>query len=281
MDKVISVRTLLHDAGLRPKKSWGQNFLEDANALCAIADAVFSSSPSLIIELGAGLGSLTQYLVNRDARVIAVERDRELIPHLQRVIQDEAEILEADAATLDYSTFTDEKNPLTVVGNLPYQISSRLLVSLAEAAPWVQRVVVMVQKEVGDRICSQPGRESGLLSILIQRAFTARQIRTVSPGCFFPKPNVTSVVIELTRKETILDRTLDVQLVQTARWCFASRRKTLLNSLSKASGKPKEEVLSALAIAKIEPSVRAETLSVEQFIAIAQACEQEGFFHGT
>ena len=171
-------QALLRAAGLRAKKTWGQNFLCDQNVLRAIAQATGAGPEQPVVELGAGLGALTYHLLNCRGQVIAIERDRELVPHLSDYLQPAGarlQIREADAARLDYALMAQEFGPLSVAGNLPYQLSGRILVSLADARGAVRQAVLLVQREVADRLlASPPGREYGLLQRVSSAHFPRR-----------------------------------------------------------------------------------------------------------
>ncbi len=259
-------RALLQQAGFGPKKSWGQNFLLDQRVLADIARLAGAAPGKTIVELGAGLGALTYHLLAAGARVVAVERDRELVPILRDVLRwaDGLEILEADAARLDYAALRARLGvPLTVTGNLPYQLSSRILVELSDAAPSVERAVLMVQREVAERLSAGPGsRTYGLLSVLVQRSFTVREGRDVPPGAFLPPPKVHSTVVVCEAHGATRDAATDRALVATSRAAFHNRRKTLKNSLSTALAAPAAQVDEAIRAAAVDPTRRAETLDL-------------------
>ncbi|MEE2962468.1 MAG: 16S rRNA (adenine(1518)-N(6)/adenine(1519)-N(6))-dimethyltransferase RsmA, partial [Myxococcota bacterium] len=237
----VDPRYLKRLLGTGPKKSWGQNFLHDRNVLRQIVEVLLrrAESPAVVIEIAAGLGALTSELLNNDLKIWAVERDRDLVP----IIRDhfsgaDLKIIETDAARLDYAALaTEAGGPLTVVGNLPYQISSRILVSMADAAPYVKRAVVMVQREVAKRMAAESGsKEYGLLSILLQRKFAVEKAFDVPPGSFFPPPRVTSAVVVLDRCPEAWSAEEDAALVEVARASFSQRRKKLRNSLKGGLG---------------------------------------------
>ncbi|MEM6531580.1 MAG: 16S rRNA (adenine(1518)-N(6)/adenine(1519)-N(6))-dimethyltransferase RsmA [Myxococcota bacterium] len=270
-DAPLDAKVRLGRAGLRPKKSWGQNFLSDSSVHESIADAIGAGPDTTVVELGAGLGALTHYLLARGSRVVAIERDRELIPLLREHFEgvDTLEVVEANAATLSYSGLAARLGgALRVAGNLPYQISSRILVSLADSADSVERAVVLVQREVADRLAAPPGGKTrGLLSVLVQRRFHVERLRVVAPGAFHPPPKVHSAVARLTRTEHRIDPHCDALLVELARLGFASRRKNLRNGLKVQLGASVAETL--LVEAKIESTRRAETLSIEEWNELA------------
>lgn len=270
-DAPLDAKSRLRRAGLEAKKSWGQNFLKDESVHRDIARAVGAAPGRIVLELGAGLGALTHFLCDAGARVVAIERDRELVPLLRDAMSgfEHFEVREANAATLDYASLAAELGgALNVAGNLPYQISSRILVSLADAADHVERAVVLVQREVADRLAAAPGgRTRGLLSVLVQRRFAVDRLRTVAPGAFHPPPKVHSAVVRLTRHDRALPPELDRRLVELARAGFASRRKSLRNSLKAALGP--DESSRRLEAAGIDPGRRAETLSLDEWTSLA------------
>ena len=261
-------RALLHHAGLHAKKSWGQNFLCDRRVLVDISAALTSAGggPTRVLELGAGTGALTAHLLDAGHCVTAVERDRELVPVLREQLGDQPQfaIHEADAGRLDYGALRGDGPAWVVAGNLPYQLSSRILVNLADASAHVQAAVLLVQREVAQRLVAEaPGRVYGLLSVLVQRSFRAEIVRSVPPGAFHPPPKVTSAVVRLTRRASMAPE--QGALVLAARAAFSARRKTLANALSAYFKVDKGALEPVFKGVDIAPSARAETLSVEQF----------------
>jgi 16S rRNA (adenine1518-N6/adenine1519-N6)-dimethyltransferase len=273
-----SPQSLLRAAGLFAKKSWGQNFLCDQRVLAAIAEAAVTPDCP-VVELGAGLGALTYHLCKRADRVIAIERDRELAPLLRQYLSEATnlEVREADAARLDYDALRKEMQlPLTVVGNLPYQLSSRILVNMADAGA-VDRAVVLVQREVAARlVAAPPGRTYGLLSVLVQRAFAAELVLNVPAGAFHPAPKVQSTVVRLTRHKGEVGTQNDRRLVTAARAAFSARRKTLRNALMGGLKAASEPVVEALEAADLDPKARAETLCLSDFERLGQTLAQAG-----
>ncbi len=271
-------RQLLRQAGLDAKKSWGQNFLLDQRVLQRLAEATGAGPERPVIELGAGLGALTYWLLSRGGRVMAIERDREIVPHLKRALawSDGLRIVEADAARIDWAQWHAELGaPVTVAGNLPYQLSSRILVSLADAAPHVERAVVLLQREVAERLAAEAGsRTFGLLSVLVQRRFDVELLFDVPPNAFLPRPKVTSTAVRLSAAR-LLDRDVDRLLVRTARAAFSARRKTLKNALAGGLGES-AAIPEALLAAGIDPQRRAETLSLGELERLAAALEARG-----
>ncbi len=274
--------SLLRDSGLSAKKSWGQNFLHDQSVLSAICDATEASPDLPVLELGAGLGALTWHLLKKGGKVVAIERDRELVPLLRDHFAEVStfEIVEADAAKVDYGEWRKTFNePYVVAGNLPYQLSSRILVSMADEAPAIHHAVVLVQREVGERMAAEPGsRTYGLLSVLIQRSLTAKIIKKVPPGAFHPAPKVHSAVVRLDVLPQSRSPEEDKNLVSAARAAFSQRRKTLRNSVAGGLGLKPAKLEKIWDVANIAPGERAENLSVEDFARLGAALKEGGFF---
>lgn len=269
MKKIETPAELLKRLGLSPKHSWGQNFLGDDGILEAIADEVAVGPGDVVVELGAGLGHFTRHLKNTGARVLAVERDRELVPVLEK---QGFEVLAANAAELEFAQAAGVPQ-VVVAGNLPYHLSSMILFALLEQRPSVKRGVFLLQKEVVTRLAAPPGgREYGLLSVLLGLWFDVRECFDVPRGAFHPPPNVDSAVVRLDRRTTPRAEGVDDAWFRTVvKAAFAHRRKTLKNSLSTERAFEHTDVAQALATAGVDGIRRAETLSVEEFAAITRA----------
>jgi 16S rRNA (adenine1518-N6/adenine1519-N6)-dimethyltransferase len=272
-------RRVLARHGMAAKKSWGQNFLHDRSVLARIVAAAGAGADDVVVELGAGLGTLTAALAGaspQPRRVLAVERD----PDMQRVLaaelhdQAHVEVINADALTFDYAaTRGAAGRPLVVVGNLPYQIASALILSLVEAGARgdVARAVVMVQREMAQRIVAPPGsRTYGRLTIAVAQRAEARVLFHVRPGSFHPAPAVTSSVLVLVPRAAPLAPVRDAALFEdVVKQAFATRRKMLRRALGSAFG---DAVAGAsLAASGIEGTKRAEQLSVADFARLADA----------
>lgn len=276
---------LLRQAGLRAKKSWGQNFLCHSGVLSEIVAATRAAPERTLVELGAGLGALTEQLLLAGSPVIAIERDRDIVPLLQAHLGHHAHltIREADAGRLDYAVIAaDVGSPLHVVGNLPYQLSSRILVNLADAAPHVDSAVVMVQREVADRLIAHPpGRDYGLLSVLVQRRFTISVVSHVPPSAFHPPPKVHSAVVRLVAVPQIRTAEQDRAMVIAARAAFCARRKTLRNALMRAPHLTVRldaaQALEVLKAADVDPGARAETMHLGDFARLGGALAAAGY----
>ena len=276
-----SPRALLEKYGLRAKKSWGQNFLGDDGILSDIARLAAPRAGDPVVELGAGLGHLTARLVARGARVVAVERDREMAEVLRGELGAKVTLVEADAARLDYAALarsigtspaTSDPPRIAVVGNLPYHLTSPILFSVLDQVEAVSRAVFLVQREVAERLAAAPGTHDwGILSVLLQREADVSIERIVPPGAFLPPPKVESAVLcALFRPpaDAVADPVRFRRLVKAG---FAQRRKTLGNALKASRLVPPDALAAALAAAGIDPGRRGETLTVAEWAALDRA----------
>jgi len=262
-------RVVLREAGLRPKKSFGQNFLVAESVALAIAEACVPETErgrARVVEIGAGTGVLTRLLAERAGALVAIERDRDLVPILnQQIALPHVRVLEADAASLDLAALLgppDAGSPRVLCGNLPYAITGQLLRRAVES------VDSLVQDEVARRLSAAAGaRERGALSVFVQAAFDLRRVLRVPAGAFHPAPEVTSAVVELTplrpprARETLAFRAV-------VRAAFQSRRKTLRNAWRALSGDMPSLELAAKR-ASVDLDARGETLDVEAFARMA------------
>jgi 16S rRNA (adenine1518-N6/adenine1519-N6)-dimethyltransferase len=273
-------RAVLRDAGLRPKKSFGQNFLVASGIAASIAEACVHDDEvgrARVVEIGAGTGVLTRLLAARARTVAAIERDRDLVPLLQREMADAGvRVVEADAQTVDLAALLgapEPGSPRVLCGNLPYAITGPLLRRTMEHAAHVERVVFMVQDEVADRLGAHPGTKAwGALTVFMRAAFDVRRVLRAPPGAFHPPPEVSSAVVELVpvrpprATETGRFRAL-------VRGAFGARRKTLRNAWSRLA--PDAATLEAAAAhAGVSLAARGETLDVEAFARMADALDR-------
>ncbi len=275
-----AARTLLDSAGIRPSRSMGQNFLVDANILRIIAEAADLQPYDAVIEVGPGLGALTQALVEEGGKVYALESDRRLLRILEHELgyATNLQLVEADAARFDFATLWEAEPPAGVkmVSNLPYQIAATLVVDCLQRYPWLETYTVMVQREVADRLACGPGsRDYSGASVKVQARSEIRRVASVSRNCFYPKPGVDSTILHLARREAEglpgVVRSGYFDRVVTG--AFGQRRKKLANSLSAAVGLSLEagSVRSALEDLGKDPGVRAEDLSPAEFIRLAES----------
>ena len=272
-------RAILRRVGLSPKKGFGQNFLVSPHVVQSIAEACVPDQDrnrARVLELGAGLGVLTHALAARAKRVVAVERDRDLVPVLGeelRDLGDQVTIVEGDAQTANPEELLgphDPESPRVLAGNLPYHITGRLLERAVEHADHLDRVVFMVQLEVAERLAAEPStKEYGALTVFVRAAYEVEKIFDVSAGSFHPPPDVTSAVVRLTPHRPRLAEETDLfrALVKGA---FGMRRKTLRNAWSRVAEFSKETIAEAAARANISLDARGETLDVEAFARMAK-----------
>lgn len=274
------VKSLLLEHGLRPKKRLGQNFLIDRNVLNKIIDAAGIGPDDSALEIGPGLGVVTRELALRAGHVVAVEADRDLIPILQNILADlpNAEIVNADFLRLELDSFLQERfgdSKLAVVANLPYYITTPIIAELLGVKERISNIVLMVQKEVAQRLAAPPGGgDYGSITVFVRYHCEMQIVAQASRNVFFPIPDVDSSLIRLTVRSTppvkVEDESLFFSVVRAA---FGKRRKTLLNALADAPdlGLTKSQVDEALAAAGIDPTRRGETLDLPEFGAIADA----------
>ena len=272
-------RRVLARHGLRAKKSWGQNFLHDRSVHARIVAAAACTAEDVVVEIGAGLGTLTAALAAAEpppARVIALERDADMLHVLDAELGGEPRvtITAADAAAFDFVAASREAGrPLVVVGNLPYQLASALVVAIVHAGGAIARAVVMVQREFAQRVVAPPGsRTYGRLSVTVQQHADARILFHVPPGAFHPAPAVTSSVMRLVLRSAPLAPVRDAALFdEVVKQAFSTRRKMLRRALEPAFGE--EAVAHALAAAGIDETLRAERLSVADFARLTDALD--------
>jgi 16S rRNA (adenine1518-N6/adenine1519-N6)-dimethyltransferase len=257
--------------GLRPKKSFGQNFLSDPRIASSIAELATEPAGGTVVEIGAGLGALTEPLLARASRVVAVERDRDLCPILRETFAEQIargalEVLEADAASLDFAALlATGPRPHVVAGNLPYQITGKLLEMATVIASRIDRAVFMVQREVADRLAARAGTaQYGGLTVFVTAAFRVERAMTVGRGAFFPSPDIDSAVVVLAPEPRAEETDAFRAAVRAA---FEQRRKTLRNAWRKLG--PADEIERRAREAGIDLDRRGETLTVEEFARFA------------
>lgn len=268
-------KTLLARYGFHAKKSWGQNFLIDERAYKSIVAACALSPGDCVIEIGAGLGTLTSRLINTGAQVIAVEREREMCEVLRSELsaQPNFTLREENALMLSIDALALPKKPV-VVGNLPYQIATPLLFRFLEQRELLRHIVIMVQREVADRLLAAANGDAySALSAQVQMLASVERVCNVSRGGFLPAPKVESSVVRITplveTRAPVRDLAVYSRVVRAA---FSQRRKTLRNALSAAFG---DEALIALASTGIDLGRRGETLTVAEFARLADALPSE------
>lgn len=260
------------------QKKFGQNFLVDVRVLDKIIAAAEITETDFVLEIGPGIGTMTQYLCEHAREVIAVEIDRNLIPILADTLSgyQNVEVLHADILNVDINRLTQERNqgkPIKVVANLPYYITTPIIMGLFESHVPIESITIMVQKEVAERMQAQPGtKDYGALSLAVQYYAQPKVVAHVPPNCFIPRPKVGSAVIRLTKHREKNVQAEDEKLMfQIIRASFNQRRKTLVNGLNNAPELTfgKEQVANALEEMGLCPNVRGEALTLGQFAELS------------
>lgn len=267
----------------RAKKSLGQNFLADERVIARIVDAFAPQAGETVIEIGPGRGALTAHLIERAGRLIAIEFDRELLPLLEEKFgsYQNFSLVQADALTVDFCALIQPDTRARVVANLPYYISTAILQKLIQERPCLTEMVLMLQREVVERITARPSTsERGFLSVLVEAYCEREALFDVSPGSFRPQPKVWSTVIRLRLRERMTVEVGDERLLwRIVSAGFAQRRKTILNNLRHSPTELRSAIERAggeskvLAAASIEESRRAETLALEEWAELARVIE--------
>lgn len=260
-------------------KNLGQNFLIDENILKKIVDAAELDENSTVIEIGPGIGTLTQEMAKRCKKVVAVEIDKNLIPILEETLGNfkNIKIIHSDALKVDFNKIIKEENleNVKVVANLPYYVTTPIIAKLLNERVKISSMIIMIQKEVADRILAKPNTdEYGTLSLLCQYHCDIKKICKVSPNCFVPPPRVESMVIRLDirdqKRVEVLDEELFFNIIKSA---FNMRRKTLSNSLKSIANE--DILLKALEELSIDPKRRGETLSIEEFAKLSNILSKQ------
>ena len=264
--------------GFAFQKKFGQNFLIDAHVLDKIIAAAGVTADDMVLEIGPGIGTMTQYLAERARQVTAVEIDTNLIPILKETLSDydNVMVINEDILKVDIKKLAEEYNggkPIKVVANLPYYITTPIIMGLFESGVPIDNITVMVQKEVADRMQVGPGsKDYGALSLAVQYYAEPYIVANVPPNCFIPRPNVGSAVIRLTRHQTppveVKDRELMFKLIRAS---FNQRRKTLLNGLNNSPELSfgKEQIAAAIEQLGVPAAVRGEALTLELFARLS------------
>jgi len=266
-------------------KSLGQNFITDKSIIERIVEGSGATEDDLVIEIGPGIGVLTAEAAETAAKVIAIEIDKKLIPILEETLgeYDNVQVINQDILKTDLNEIIAKEREagtftggVKIIGNLPYYITTPIIMGLLEAGVDADSITVMMQKEVADRIKSEPGGKIyGAISAAVQYYCTVQQIAVVPKEVFVPRPKVDSAVLNLAvRKEKPVDLIDEKLFFACIKAGFGQRRKTLLNSLTGTAGLTKDEIKAVLAAAGIDPVRRAETLDMEEFAAIANEVAQ-------
>jgi 16S rRNA (adenine1518-N6/adenine1519-N6)-dimethyltransferase len=267
-----SIQALLDRHDLRPGRALGQNFLADPNTARRIARLAGVDARVPVVEIGPGLGSLTLALLDAGApELVALELDRHLVPVLDEVLAGRAaRVVQGDAMTIDWYALLASASRWVMVSNLPYNVATPVVVRVLEDAPMVERLFVMVQREVGERLAATPGSAAyGAVSVKVAYYAHAEVAGTVPPTVFVPKPKVDSALVRLERRASAPVDVPDVgRMFEIVRAGFATRRKMLRRALAVAFG---DRTVPLLEGAGIDPSARAETLGLDEWAAIARA----------
>ena len=280
-------RAILERHGFTFKKSFGQNFLTDTNILQKIVDTAVIDKQVNVIEIGPGIGALTEFLAESAAEVMAFEIDDRLVPILADTLRDfdNVTVVNQDILKVDLAQYIAEfKNPdlpIKVVANLPYYITTPILMHLIESGIPFSEFIVMMQKEVADRISAQPNTKAyGSLSIAVQYYMTAKVAFIVPRTVFVPAPNVDSAILKMVRRDQPAVAVQDEKFFfKVSKASFVHRRKTLWNNLTSHFGKSEEnkaKLTAALEQAELSPSVRGEALTLADFARLADALKEQG-----
>jgi 16S rRNA (adenine1518-N6/adenine1519-N6)-dimethyltransferase len=252
------------------RRALGQHFLRDPGIVRAIVELLAPTARDLVVEIGPGEGALTGELAGRAGRVVALEVDRGLVERLRRRLPG-VEVLEADARTWPYGRLArPEGGRVLVVGNLPYSVGKPIVAALLEARAAIDLMVLMLQREVAERLAAPPGgKVYGALSVLTQAVCDVDLALRVPPGAFRPPPRVDSAVVRLVpRRESRVPSALEARFREVVRAAFARRRKTLANALAGGLGRALGTVREAATRSGVDPGRRAETLTIEEFVAL-------------
>ena len=281
-------RAIMEKYGIHTKKGFGQNFLTDLNVLKNIVSAAEITRDDNVIEIGPGIGALTEQLAQAAGEVLALEIDQDLIPVLAEVLAPydnvtvlNQDVLQANLPELIKQQFTDPSRPIKVVANLPYYITSPILMNLLASPVEWSSITVMMQKEVAQRLTAKPGtKQYGALTLAIEYQMDAEVAFNVSRHSFIPAPNVDSAIVVLKqRQQPLTTKPFDKQkLMGFIRGCFAHRRKSLWNNLQTVIGKDeniKAKMTKVLEKIEISPQLRPEKLTLAQFINLLNALHQE------
>ena len=272
---------VLNKYGFHFQKRFGQNFLIDSHILEKIMEGAEVTEEDCVLEIGPGIGTMTQYLAEHAREVIAVEIDKALIPVLEDTLSayDNVTVINEDILKVDIEKIVKEHNqgkPVKVVANLPYYITTPIIMGLFESHVPLKSITVMVQKEVAERMQVGPGtKDYGALSLAVQYYACPKVIMTVPASCFMPRPNVDSAVIR--HEQPPVQVREEEKMFRIIRAAFNQRRKTLVNSLANAGILPvtKEEIVDALTSLELSPSVRGEALTLEQFAGLSDLLQEK------
>ncbi len=278
-------REVLERHHMSAKKKFGQNFLIDSGVLEGIVEAAGVTKDDFVLEIGPGIGTLTQYLAEAAGKVVAVEIDKSLLPVLDDTLSDydNVTVINKDVLKVDIAALAEEYNggnPVKVVANLPYYITTPIIMKLFESGAPIESITVMVQQEVAERMAAGPGsKDYGSLSLAVGFYAEARQVMDVPPSSFIPQPGVGSAVVSLKKYDTprvsVRDEKYMFEIIRTS---FNQRRKTIANSISNNPhlGASRQQVQDALVGMGIDERARGEILSLEQFAELSDILQTSG-----
>lgn len=265
----VNIRALLSEHAIKPSRALGQHFLSDPNTARRITRLAEVASGDRVLEIGPGLGSLTLALTDAGAQVLALELDRHLLPALSHVVGGaEVNVVQGDALTVDYDALLGQEQ-WTCVSNLPYNVATPVVARVLEEAPQVRRMLVMVQREVGERLAAAPGTPAcGPVSVKVAYYAEAKVVGTVPPTVFFPRPKVDSALVLIDRRpQPTVDVPSPEALFALARAGFGQRRKMLRRALRPLLGSRVDAILEQ---ADVNPTARAEALDLHQWAALTR-----------
>lgn len=269
------VMNILEKRGLNPLKKLGQNFLVDDNLTKKIVDSIDYNNVDLIIEIGPGLGALTEYLLKKNIKYVGIELDKGASDYLIEEYKenDKFSLISEDFLKVDIEQVFSKYENITIISNLPYYITTPIIEKIITSQLKYKSLTFMMQKEVGERILSKPNsKKYSSLSIFIQYYSNVRHICNVKPNSYFPEPNVDSIVIELSKKHFEPIDNIFFKFVQR---CFNARRKTILNNLNQMKELKKEEIEKILIELNIRKNLRPENLDVDDFINLYKQIEKQ------
>ena len=276
---MTTVRKILRDYNIRPRKRLGQSFLEDNNVMSKIVDAADLNDNDTVVEIGAGLGVMTELLALQARKVIAIDIDPRMINILQERFKDrpKVSVIERDVLSYDFSSSLDgdARGKIKIVGNIPYNISTQILFRLVEFRHQISSMVLLFQKEVADRITASPGgKDYGIPSVIVSMYAHVSREMNVPASCFYPQPTVTSSLIKIVmREKPPIEPVDDEFFVRIVKVAFSKRRKTILNNLRSADlpGYSEEKLNLLLKEIDIDGRRRGETLSIAEFVRLSNA----------
>lgn len=282
---MVTARQLIRSYNVKPDKRLGQSFLEDKNIINKIVNTANIHGDELVVEIGAGLGLMTNLLSERAKKIIALEIDSRLVSVLKEELKGRSnvEVVHADVLKYDFpaALSNDPLGQVKIIGNIPYNISSQILFHLIHFRQYIGLMVLMFQKEAADRIMAQPGeKDYGIPSVIVSMYAEVSREMNIPAGCFYPRPKVVSSLLKMVIREKplvdLVDHGFFLKIVKTA---FSKRRKTLINNLKSSDWLKDRDVARALDIAKIDGQRRGETLSVIEFGTLSKALLEKGQYN--